>query len=155
MKDQNIRVLNSAFGDYDAVARIDKECFPTGPIDRTLLNSFNGVSRRHAIVYQDANNVAGFLLYRNLNDRIVLIRMGVDPNHRRKQIGTELLRVLKGKLNNRKCRIDVYLNENWSETMDWFRNRGFKLRGISQDEKRPECGKDLYIFSFERIECGV
>lgn len=146
-------MMNSAFGDFDRVAQIDRECFPTEPLGMDRVVRFGGIQRHHGIVFQSENNVAGYLLYVNQNDCITIIRVGVAAGHRRKQIGSELLRTMKGKLNNRKARLECFIPENWDAVMDWLRANGFKLNGISQDTK-PECGRDVYCFGFDRIECG-
>lgn len=101
-------ILHRILNDHDTAAflRIDREC-QSAPWDERDFVEFHDCSRRYGYVAQTGQIVIGYVLIESHDDAIVVARMAVDRQYRRRGVGRGLLGLLCGKVRRRLLVVDV------------------------------------------------
>lgn len=87
-------------------------------------------------VAEVGDRVSGFMLYRLLSDRVVLLNIATDPKQRRKGVGSSLIRKLKEKLRSgMRTRLTADVPEGCLPLLLLLRSHGFLATRLMRGEE--------------------
>jgi ribosomal protein S18 acetylase RimI-like enzyme len=110
--------------DMDRIMEIEAQAFPKSPYDRRIFTSLYRFSSTTFLLYEEAREILGYIVYTPEGH---IISIAVDPRHRRKGIGTQLVReVLRD--SKGEC-IWVEVRETNTGAQAFHENLGFGKRG--------------------------
>jgi [ribosomal protein S18]-alanine N-acetyltransferase len=98
------------------------------------------------MVAERDDQVVGFMIYELHKNRLHVLNFAVDPDHRRKGVGTQMVTKLFTKLHNqRRSRILLEVRESNLQAQVFWRSAGFRAVSILREfyEDTPE---DAYLF---------
>ena len=88
-----------------------------------FINEFNNNPYAKCIIYEENNNVLGYLYYSDIYERIEINQIEVDESHRNKGIGSKLLKYL---IDNNKKDITLEVKETNDKAIKLYKKYGFK-----------------------------
>ncbi len=90
------------------------------------------------MVYELGGKVLGYMMYTLRSQRLEVVKLVVDPGHRRLGFGTQMLDKLKSKLGYKRNRISIDVWEGDLKVHLWLKARGFRCtrveRGVWGDD---------------------
>jgi ribosomal-protein-alanine N-acetyltransferase len=112
--------------DLNQVVQIERACFADPWTEDDLLKC---LKQRNCIgmIAENDSQVVGFMVYELHANRLHLLRIAVDPDHRRTGIGSEIINRLVGKLSVlRRKRITVDVPEESLPAQLFLASHGFR-----------------------------
>jgi ribosomal-protein-alanine N-acetyltransferase len=110
--------------DMDRILEIEAQAFPKSPYSRGIFTSLYRSNPRTFLVYGD-EEILGYLVY-TLEGHIISI--AVDPRHRRKGIGSQLVREVVR--NSTGEFIWVEVRESNAGAQAFYEKLGFRKQGV-------------------------
>jgi ribosomal-protein-alanine N-acetyltransferase len=120
--------------------------------DTWNVNDFEERLRQKSItclVAEEDGVIVGFVLYELFLRRLSLIRIGVLPTHRRKGIGSALLKELKDKLSNKRNLISGEVRETNLSMQLFLKSQGFKAVEVIR-VYYPNTDEDAFVFHYKK-----
>ena len=111
--------------DMDRILEIEAQAFPKSPYSRRIFTSLYRSNPSTFLVYEEGEEILGYLVY-TLEGHIISI--AVDPRHRRKGIGTQLVREVFR--NSRGEFIWVEVRETNTGAQAFYEKLAFRKRGV-------------------------
>jgi len=96
--------------------------------------------------------IIGFIIYELNEDRLNVINLAVDPQWRRRGVGTAMINKLIGKLSHqRRNRILLEVRETNLNALLFLRNNGFRAINILKDHY-DDSQEDAYLMQYRISE---
>jgi [ribosomal protein S18]-alanine N-acetyltransferase len=115
-------------------------------------NEFLRVLRQRnciGMVAECGDKVVGHFLYELHKKKIQVLDLAVDPEFRRRGVGTQIINKLKGKLTNgRRSAIEMLVRESNLDAHLFLRECGFFASQVIRDHY-DDTGEDAYRFGYE------
>ena len=108
--------------------------------------------RKTAIYVEDEDTIIGGMVYSPKSNQISWL--GVNPNYRRKGIGTLLVRYMLEKLNDRiEFKVKTFIEEHWQSkaSHSFYKSLGFEPKEICYDGMENNAGHPMLEF-LKKIE---
>ena len=121
--------------DMSEVMNISRQCYgPCAEWDEWDFISHLRQRNCIGMVIETDDKVVGFMLYELSKRHLSVVHFGVDPNYRRRGLGTQLLRKLIGKLDpSRRSRLDINVYQDCFEMLLLCESCGFRIVGQRDD----------------------
>lgn len=104
----SFRFRDARRADFDALWRIDQECFDQGiAYTRAELAAYMRLKASFTIVAEDARGIAGFIVAAPSRHTGRIITIDIVPRARRTGLGTELMRAAEERLRAARAEISV------------------------------------------------
>lgn len=133
--------------DMPAVLAIENECFEYPWQDEDFIRCLR---QRNCIgmVAEAKGQIVGFMVYELHKHRLHVLNFAVAPRFQRREVGTQLLDKLKGKLSrDRRDRILLEVGETNIDAQLFLRASGFRAVSILRDYYE-DTSDDAYLFQF-------
>lgn len=133
---------------FPSVLRLDADVFPHAwlypDFHRELAERPN--CETTCVIATTRAVVVGYALLRDYRDRTEVLRLAVDPMHRRKGIGSEFLRLAEARMVGGRCREGVWVPvpESNREAIGFALNRGYRGEGVMRGHFGTD---DAYVFN--------
>ncbi len=148
--EQNTPIIQPGYGALlDAIAAVDAACFST-PWERREIRAFLSFAENqvvdvpiahYCLVAMLGGKVAGFALATFRREESQVHRLAVLPSHRRRGVGSYLLKALELKALRRKSPgLSIMLRESNVAAQVWFREHGY--RAPRTDALHPDAFPD-------------
>lgn len=132
--------------DLDSMTFIDAKAFE----EYWTYNDFEQRLKEKSVtclVAEVENETVGFLVYELFLHRFLLVRLGVLPAHRRKGVGSTLLKELKSKLTQKRELIFAEVRERNLPVQLFLSSQGYKAVEVLRDYY-PDTKEDSYVFHY-------
>lgn len=101
------------------------------------------------MVAEHDERIVGYMVYRLMPKRIRLFNMAVHPDHRRRDIGFQMVAKLVGKLGSgKRNRIIACVRESNMDACLFLRYAGFRAFKVIR-EYYPDTNEDAYAFRYK------
>jgi ribosomal-protein-alanine N-acetyltransferase len=133
--------------DMPEVLRIDQASFDQTWSEQDFLLCLR---QRNCIgmVAEQAERVAGFMIYELHKTRLHILNFAVHPGFRRRSVGTQMSSKLINKLaGHRRTAVDVDLRETNLVAQQFFRKQGFKATQVLR-AFYPDSGEDAFVMEY-------
>lgn len=101
-------------------------------VSENYINSFLSSPEGLSIVATEKDKIVGFILYKLKKTKLIVDYIATDPKFQRKGIGSELIRNLFHKLNDRRTKIEAEVSEYNLAAHLFFSKLGFKAVEIKK-----------------------
>ncbi len=128
MEDVKFRVASES--DVVEIARIEKLSFKT-PWSEEMISSEMKEPISRFVVAITGNHVIGYYGYLHVMDELHILNIAVDPDYRRKGIGSALMKNLLGESKTLSARaITLEVRESNTAAVHLYERAGFQLAGV-------------------------
>ena len=98
--------------------------------------------------HKETEAVVGFMIYELHKTRLHILKFVVHPGFRRRQVGTQLINTLIGKLSNqRRTRILLEVRERNLSAQFFFRSMGFRAISVLRNFYK-DTSEDAYLMEY-------
>lgn len=150
----NVHIRWMIRSDMPRVLEIENSSFefPYDEADFTnLLRRCNVIG----MVAESVDEVLGYVIYELHRNRIYVPVFAVCPGHRRRGVGSSMVRKLLGKLSpDRRTSISVEVRETNLEAQTFFRSQGFRAISVVR-APYEETDEDAYLMEYRLGPGGV
>lgn len=101
-------------------------------VSENYINSFLSTPEGLSIVATEQDKVIGFILYKLKKTKLIIDYIATDPKFQRKGIGSELIKNLFHKLNDKRTKIETEVSEYNLTAQLFFSKLGFKAVEIKK-----------------------
>ncbi len=138
--------------DVEECVAIDRLC----SLSQWSYEDFVAILRKRTIIGVVAEShelLRGFSIYELFKNRIVILRLAVDPSWQRMAVGMQLVERLKSKLAvNRRAKLDVFVRETNMPGLLFFQSQGFTALGLERGWFE-DTGEDAILMQYRVTAC--
>lgn len=118
--------------DFPALHRLDRACFPPGiAYTKTGLRYFLGLNGAQCLIAEEDKRIAGFVLAEENAPLAHIITLDIAESHRRRGIGSELLREAETNLAARGVRaILLETATNNEAAIAFWKRHGYRIEAV-------------------------
>lgn len=135
--------------DIDQVARVEEECFPRPWNQEALYRDYAQNPSSYFYVKEEDGSVVGHLGLWRRQDHVHVTTLAVRADHRRKGIGTELLRRVHEDFPDRDITLEVRKSNDSAQ--EFYKKVGFRITGRRPDYYTNN-GEDAIVMSWSSSE---
>ena len=126
--------------DLEGIIEIENKSFPKSPYDKEAILVYSAIYSDSFLVYEEEGKILGYAIFEPSGH---VISIAVDPDHRRKGIGTVLMKKALEKLKT--AWIEVKSRNLIAQR--FYEGLGFKKKGLVKNYYRADDG---LIMVYER-----
>ena len=108
--------------DLDQVLRIEAQAFPKSSYAPEVFRHYHHISPDTFLVFQEIEDVIGYIIFKTDGH---VISLAVDPIHRRRGIGTRLMKACEASCGGKRLLVEVRLGNVIAQ--EFYKHLGFCL----------------------------
>lgn len=134
--------------DMPEVLKMESECFEHRWSEEDFINCLR---KRNTIgmVAEFEDQIVGYMIYDLLKHGLEILNFGVEPDHQRRGVGSQMVNKLIGKLSaNRRTKLTLTVRESNLDAQCFFRSQGFKAISVLRNYYDDWTTEDAYYFQY-------
>lgn len=140
--------------DFPSILEIENSSFQFPWTEEDFANSLR---QRNNIgfVAEHHEIVVGYMIYSLLPNKFVLVSMAVHPKYRRCDVGTQLIKKLISKLDEKRTFLELEVRETNLQAQLFFKKCGLKATKVIKNSIQLPCGEkfeDAFVMQYRKIK---
>jgi len=151
---EEVKIRWSIKRDLESILKIETESFDYPWQEEDFIRVLR---QRNCIgmTAESGKQIVGYMVYELHRSRIELLNIAVDGLWRRKQVGTQMIDRLRGKLSkDRRTHIATKVRESNLQGLAFFKSHDFRVKSI-EGAPFEECEDDAYVMKCEPFRKGL